>query len=300
MALKRLFMTVNPHGGYHKGAAILRQVKPVFDGAGIELDIYETEYAGHAREIIQSVEPTGADGFCVIGGDGTFHEVVNGLLSRPDKPDLPLGLIPAGTGNSFMHDFDCLDPVEAAKRIVTGNTQPIDVASISMDGQTRYAFNVIGWGLVTDILIRSERLRWLGESRYTIASALEVLKGKRRPARLTVDGQVTDDSFIFILACNTRYTGKGMLMAPRALLSDGLIDLIIVRKASRTELLRLLPKVFDGSHVTSPLLEYRQVKEFSLQPQADEPINIDGELIHATPVDVKMIQGAFRFLMEGL
>ncbi len=297
MALKRLCLTVNPHGGYQKGPAVLRQVKPVFDAAGIELRIYETEYAGHATEIIQAVDLTDVDGFCAIGGDGTFHEVLNGLLSRPDKPDLPLGLIPAGTGNSFLHDFDCLDPVDAAKRIVAGRTQPIDVANISMNGQARYAFNVIGWGLVTDILIRSEGMRWLGESRYTIASALEVLKGRRRPARLIADGQVSDDNFIFILACNTRYTGKGMLMAPRALLSDGLIDLVIVRKASRTQLLRLLPKVFDGSHVTSPLLEYRQVKEFSLQPQLDEPLDIDGELVHGTPVDVRMIPAAFRFLI---
>lgn len=297
MVLKRLYLTVNPHGGDQKGPAILRQVQPVFDAAGIELSIYETEYAGHAQKIIQSVDLTDVDGFCTIGGDGTFHEVVNGLLSRPDKPDLPLALIPAGTGNSFLHDFDCLDPVTAAKRIVAGRTQPIDVAEVSMDGHVKYAFNVIGWGLVTDILIRSEKLRWLGESRYTVASALEVLKGKRRPARLIIDGQVSDDSFIFVLACNTRYTGKGMLMAPRALLSDGLIDLVIVRKASRTQLLNLLPKVFDGSHVTSPLLEYRQVKEFSLQPQADEPINIDGELIHGTPIDVRMIPAAFQFLI---
>ncbi len=288
---------VNPYGGLKNGVAVLRQVKPVFDAAGVELKIHETEYAGHAREIAHDLDPAEVDGICVIGGDGTMHEVVNGLLSRPDKAALPIGLIPAGSGNAFLHGFDCLDPVEAARRIVTGRTRPIDAAQVTLGDWTLYAFNIVGWGLVTDILIHSERLRWIGENRYTVASALEVLKGRKRSARLVLDGKETQDKFIFVLACNTKYTGKGMRMAPYADLSDGLIDVVIVRKASRMQLLRLLPKVFDGSHVHSPLLEYVQVKEFSLIPEVDETINVDGELLDRSPVHVKMIPRAFEVLL---
>jgi len=295
--LQRLCLAVNPHGGRKSGSAVLRQVKPVFDAAGVNLTIFETEYAGHAREIVRNLDLTEVDGFCAIGGDGTMHEVVNGLLSRPDKSPIPIGLIPAGTGNSFLRGFDCLDPLDAARRIVAGRTRPIDAAHVTLGEQTLYAFNIVGWGLVTDILIRSEGLRWLGENRYTVAAALEVLKGRRRAASLMVDGRQTSDRFIFVLACNTRYTGKGMLMAPYADLSDGLIDLVIVRKASRAQMLRLLPKVFDGSHVSSPLLEYVQAKEFPLIPEIDETVNVDGELLDRSPVHVKVILHAFRVIL---
>jgi len=273
---------------------VLRKVKPLLEAAGIECTVFETGYAGHAREFIRDLDKSLTDGFCAIGGDGTMHELVNGLLSRPDKSLMPIGIIPAGTGNSFMRSLDCLDPLEAARRIVIGRTRAIDAARVVLEGKPLYAFNIVGWGLVTDILIRSERLRWLGENRYTIASVLEVLKGRQRSARLMIDGQEKSGYFLFVLACNTPYTGKGMRMAPYADLTDGLIDLVIVRKASRAQQLRLLPKVFDGSHVASPLVEYVQTREFSLIPEVDEIVNVDGELLERTPIKVEMIPGAFE------
>ncbi|UCD38854.1 MAG: diacylglycerol kinase family lipid kinase [Fidelibacterota bacterium] len=292
-----MILVVNPHGGQKNGLAVLREVKPVFDAAGIGITIIETEYAGHARELARSLDLGEADAFCTVGGDGTMHEVINGLLARPDIPGIPLGQIPAGTGNSFLYGFDCLNPLDAANRIIAGNSRPIDVARVTLDKQTLYAFNIIGWGMVTDILIQSEKLRWLGENRYTVASAIEVLKAKRRKARLTIEGEVFNGHFVFVLACNTQYTGKGMRMAPRADLSDGLIDLVIVREATRMQMLRLLPKVFDGSHVHSPLLEYIQAKEFSLIPDVDETVNVDGELLERSPISVQMIPQAIRVLI---
>lgn len=297
MTPRRIWIAVNPRGGAHRGPAILREVKPVFDAAGIALTVHETQYAGHTRELVRHLDPREVDGFCVVGGDGTMHEAVNGLLSRPDKLALPLGLIPAGTGNAFLYGFDCLDPLDAARRIASGQTQPIDVVRVALGDEVLFAFNIVGWGLVTDILITSQWLRWLGGSRYTVASALEVLKGRRRTARLTVNGRETTERFSFILACNTQYTGKGMRMAPRADLSDGLIDLIIVREAPRAKILRLLPKVFDGSHVNSPLLEYLQTAEFSLVPEVVETVNVDGELLGPGPIHVRVLPQALQVML---
>ncbi|UCH10614.1 MAG: diacylglycerol kinase family lipid kinase [Fidelibacterota bacterium] len=295
--IKRICLVVNPHGGRRIGPSVLRRVGPIFEAEDIELDIIETEYAGHAREVIHTHDLQDVDAFCAVGGDGTMHEVINGLLSRSDEVTLPLGLIPAGTGNSFLYGFDCLDPLEAARRIVAGKTRPIDVAQVILGDRVLYAFNIIGWGMVTDILIRSEQLRWLGENRYTVASALEVLRGRRRAARIIVDGEESIDEFVFVLACNTQYTGKGMRMAPYADLTDGLIDLVVVREATRRQMLRLLPKIFDGGHVHSPLVEYVQAKEFSLIPDIDETVNVDGELLDRSPLHVQMMPQAVQVLV---
>ena len=295
--MKKYYMVVNPHGGLKKGIGILDRVRPIFEGNGDELTILETEYAGHAREYAREIDFTGYDGFCAIGGDGTMHEVINGMLKRPDGRQLPIGLVTGGTGNSFMHDLDCLDPENAAKRILTGRLRPIDIAKVEAAGEILYGFNIVGWGMPTDINILAEKMRWLGEQRYNIASIIEVMKGKQRLAKLIIEGNTVVGDFGFILGCNTIHTGKGMQMAPLAQLNDGLIDLIIARKAGRIKLLTLFPKLFSGAHVGDPLVDYRQVKEFSIIPQEDNILNIDGEMIGSTPIHVNVEQGLINVLV---
>ena len=119
--MKKYYLTVNPHGGIKKGKEILTKVVPLFDNANIALTIIETEYAGHARDLAKELPMDGYNGFCCIGGDGTLHESINGLMNREDNIKFPIGLITGGTGNSFMYDLDCLDPIDATKRIIKGN-----------------------------------------------------------------------------------------------------------------------------------------------------------------------------------
>ncbi|NQU68257.1 MAG: diacylglycerol kinase family lipid kinase [Candidatus Marinimicrobia bacterium] len=287
----KYYVLVNPHGGLKKGRRLLEQVKPIFQRAGFELTIIDSTFAGHIRELAHQLDYTGYDGFIVIGGDGSMHEMVNGMLSRSDQKQMPIGLIPGGTGNSFLHDLNLLNPINAAEAIVNGFTRPIDVMEISINQIKRYAFNIVGWGLVTDVGKHAERYRWMGERRYTFTSVLEVLNLKPRPAQLVFGDNKIIDDFTMIIACNTCHTGKGMKMAPKSKLDDGLVDLVIIRYgATRLKLLTTLPKIFDGSHIYDPIVEYHQVKEFSLTPKVDETLNIDGELLGSTPIHVKVIQ----------
>ena len=187
-----------------------------------------------------------------------------------------------------MHDLNCLEPENAAKRILTGRIRPIDIAKVNAAGKIIYGFNIVGWGMPTDINLLAEKMRWMGQQRYNVASIIEVLKGKQRLAKLIIEGNTLVGDYGFILGCNTIHTGKGMKMAPLAQLNDGMIDLIIARKAGRIKLLTLFPKLISGAHVGDPLVEYRQVKEFSIIPQEDNILNIDGEMIGSTPINVKV------------
>ena len=293
--MKKFYLTLNPHGGQQKGPGLLKQILPVFEATNVELSIIETTFAGHANELAHQLDFDGYDGMIVIGGDGTMHEVVNGMLTRSDKKQLPIGLIPGGTGNSFIHDLELMNPVDAAKAIISGEIRQIDVAEVKINDMIKYAFNIIGWGLVTDVGNKAEKWRWLGEARYTLLSVFEVLKYKPRLATLILDNDEIIDNFTFIIGCNTMYTGKGMKMAPKAKLDDGLMDIVVVRHGpSRFKLLTMLPKVYDGTHINSSILEYYQVSEFSLIPERDEILNIDGEVLGTTPIHVKMIPGAFQ------
>tara|TARA_B100000073_G_scaffold196783_2_gene162970 strand:- start:2662 stop:3549 length:888 start_codon:yes stop_codon:yes gene_type:complete len=295
--MKRHYLIVNPEGGKKKGLRILEKVKPIFENENIELSILKTGYAGHARDYAKNIDFTGYDGLCAIGGDGTMYELINGMKEREDQKMLPIGLITGGTGNSFMYDVNCLDPMEAAKRICNYNLRPIDIAQVDASGKRFYAFNIIGWGLATDAGLLAEKLRWLGGIRYDIASIIEVLKGRRRIATLKINGEEFKEDFVFIIACNTIHTGKAMKMAPYAKLDDGLIDLIIVRKTSRLKLLKLFPKLFSGDHVKSPLVDYQQVNQFSIMIEGEDRLTIDGELIGETPLHVQILPNEINVLV---
>ena len=287
--MKKYYLLVNPKGGHKKGLEIYEKVKHVFTNADTNVTVLHTEYAGHAFDFAKTLDFVGYDGLCAIGGDGTMYELINGMLKRDDKNKIPIGLITGGTGNSFMYDVDCLDPVDAAKRIVQHKLRPLDIAKVNANGELFYSFNIIGWGLATDAGKLAEKLRWLGGVRYDVASIIEVLKGKDRIATLTLEKEVIKENFIFIIGCNTIHTGKAMKMAPLAQLNDGKIDLIIVRKTSRINLLKLFPKLFSGDHIKSSLVEYRQVENFSISLEETNDLTIDGEIIGMTPLNVQMI-----------
>ncbi len=295
----KFILTINPHGGTKQGPLLLKKVKPIFDAVGTELFIIETAFPGHAQELANQLDLSGYDGFIGIGGDGTLHEITNGMLSRNDENKIPIGIIPGGSGNSYMHDLSLTDPLKAAKAIIQGTTQSLDTAKVDVNHIVKYANNMIGWGLVTDVGNKAEHFRWLGTNRYTILSVIEVFRHKSRSAALIMDNKKIEDEFTFIIACNSIHVGKGMKMAPKAKLDDGLIDLIVIRSgASRARLLQVLPKLFDGSHINEPEVEYYQTSTFSLIPQRDEILNIDGEMLGSTPIKVEMIPNAFEMFVS--
>lgn len=294
MTAKRFVVLVNPRGGARRGNTVLREVQPVFAAAGAELDIRWTERVGHAAHLARTLDLAHCDGLCIIGGDGTIHEVVDGLFERDAAATTPLGLIPGGTGNSVAMHLGCVTPRDAVQRILTGRTQPVDVARVTLSDRTFHCVNIVGWGGVVDINRTAERLRWAGQARYTVAALWHLLLPRRRRARLVLDDQAMDDQFLFVIGCNTQFTGRGMRLAPRADLSDGKIDVVAVRRASFRELVRVFRRVFDGSHVELDCIEYHQVRCFRIESPTHDLLNLDGELKGRSPAAVQVLPGAIR------
>jgi YegS/Rv2252/BmrU family lipid kinase len=294
----KYLLIVNPHSGKKRGLSILNEIKPIFDSNDIMLKIIETTHSGHAKKIAYQINLNNYDGLLAIGGDGTLNEIINGMLNREDGEKTPLGLIPGGSGNSYLHDLKLTEPLIATNAIINNNIQSMDVAKIEVENKIQYSINMIGWGLVTDIGNKAEKYRWLGANRYTILSILEVFTHKSRPATLMIEKETIKDDFTFIIACNSIHVGNGMKMAPKAKLNDGLIDLIVVKSnISRLRLLSTLPKLFDGTHLEQPEVSYYQTPYFSLIPKNNEILNIDGEIMGKTPITVNMIPKAIDFFI---
>ena len=298
MTNRRYLLLVNPASGTRRGLVALEQVKPVFAAADAELDIRITERSGHARRLARTLDLAAYNGICLIGGDGTVHEVVSGLLERGQPVSIPLGIIPAGTGNDVAKQLGISSPLEAAQQIIAGRTSPFDVAKVEANGDTDYCVTLVGWVGVAEINRTAERLRLLGPPRYAVAALWQILFAKRRRARLLLDNQTIDDEFLLVVACNTVFSGSGMQLAPRAKVDDGKIDVVILRSATRWQLFRLFAKVFDGSHVEMPCVEYHQVRSLSILSDDGLPLDLDGEIKGTAPVSIQVIPGAVRMFCE--
>ena len=286
----KFILIVNPFSGKKQGLKILEKIQPLFIESDIEIDIIKTDYSGHSENIAREFDITKYNGLLIIGGDGTFHEVINGLLNRSDQKKIPIGIIPAGSGNSFMHDLDLVDPVKAVNLIISNETRLIDVMRLQMGDEIRYGINLIGWGMVTDVGLTAENIRWIGPIRYTLAALFEILFKKSRKAILKIQDKIIDTKFMFIIGCNSIHVGKGMKMAPKAKIDDGLIDVVVVdHEISRLRLLSVLPKLYKGTHIFEPEFTYYQSNEFSIFTEKNNILNVDGEIIGNTPIKVDVI-----------
>ena len=278
-----------------KGRTIAELAKQRLAEASVQLDIHFTQAAGHARQLAEEANLSDYDCLCVVGGDGTVHEVVGGLMRRAKGcKSIPVALIPGGTGNTLHRDVGCTDFDAAVSAILHGETRQIDVVKVNTGGQSHYCVNIVGWGGISDINLKAERLRRFGQSRYLLAALWQITRPMNRHAVVRLDDEVLEGKFQFVIGCITKSTGTGMLLAPDALIDDGKVDVIVLRDVSRYQLLKTLRRVFDGDHVELPFVEYRQVRHFSIDAEPSS-LNLDGEVKGMTPLEAEVIPNALPF-----
>ena len=294
---KKLYFLLNPFAGNGNAYNIFKLVKSILDKEQIEIESYLSQSKGDIEKFITNEDLSEFDGICVIGGDGTIHEAIEGLMQSEKSKYLSLGIIPAGSGNAFAEDLGLRDPLDGLENIIIGNISRIDVMRIKTRHNINYAVNIIGWGMASNVNILAEKLRWLGNIRYSIASILSILKIKLQTVNIIIENQVFDGKTAFFIALNTIHTGKGMKMAPKAKLNDGLIDIILLKKASRLRILKIFLQLFSGKHIYDPLVQYMQVKSFSINSENDF-LNIDGENIGQTPIEVSVERNAIQLFAK--
>jgi len=291
-----LAVILNPFGGGGRAQALFERCRPRLEAAGMAVECHASRHRGHAAELARTVPLPPGGALCAVGGDGTVHEVINGILRRPGvRP--PLGILPAGSGNALMLDLAASDPGEALRRLLAGRRRALDVARLRGGFGELYAFHLVGWGLVAAVAARAERLRWLGRRRYRLASVWELLRQHARPARLVLPGETIEGPLRLLYAGNTRHSGDGMQLTPDARLDDGRLDLLVVRGGTRLQLLQLMRRMSAARHLDSPLVMSRRVERFRLEAEGDGPLNVDGELAAGTPLEVQVLPRAIELLV---
>ena len=298
----RVHLLVNPFAGKKNGRKIAARVIQLVEDAGIEISCSYSSYSGHLVTIASALVVETGDIVAVVGGDGSFSEVITGrmLLGKPTKETF--AIVPAGTGNSQAHDLR-IDSVEAAvKAILSGRTQALDLARVELTeglpGSTggslvRYSHNLVTWGLGVDSTIQAEKMRWMGPARYDVGILLAILASRRRTATLTLDDRFITDDFTLFLVQNSQTGGSMLPLAPGASMDDGLMDIGILKKMSRRDVLKAFGMLkSEGRHVFHPRVDYHRFKQLSIHTDEPTAINIDGENIGSTPLTMKVLKHA--------
>ena len=286
-------MLVSPQGGRGRAAAAAPVVRRVIEQAGHTPVDISGDSAAASAEAARAVVTAGAERLIAVGGDGTLHLAVQGVAGSGTA----LGLVPAGTGNDFARAVGLFGlSVEEAAAAALGPTRPVD--AIRTD-RTRWVMLSMTGGFSVDVNVRADRMSFpKGPSRYTVATLLTMPGLRHRELVVTVDGQRIELRSALFAVNNAPTFGGGMAICPDADIADGLIDVCAVGPASRTTMLRLLPKVFEGGHVGHRHVHMLRGRTVAIE---GEPMDLvgDGETIGTTPITLEVVPGAVRFAAGG-
>ncbi len=271
-----LLLLVNTHSGKGNGGEAAQKIIQHLEPKGWTIAIEESLHKDYFVDFLIKNKLENIDVIGVVGGDGTMFEVLNGLIKGNQNLEIPIILFPLGTGNAFNHDVGCLNLTEALRRIEHPKTQKIDIIRLKYYDKILYAYNIVGYGLVADINITSEKLRWMGGLRYSVAALWHIFKNPKFEAKIEIDDIRFEGQFCFLLASNTIHTGKAMKMSPLAVLTDGLLDVIVVKHLPFWKLLQVFPLIYSGKHIHSPLLRYIHATKIKIEA-APQTLIVDGE-----------------------
>lgn len=280
-------VVINPASG--KDRAILRTINFACNTAGIDWDVYITKKSGDGRRLAEQAVKAGVDRVLVYGGDGTVMEVASGLLGS----DIPMAILPGGTANVLAIDLSIpRDLVEASALAVDldSNIRTIDVAQIG----DRYFVLRAGLGLEAAMVAGAKRE--LKERFGVFAYALSALQALADPVvanyRLSFEGQEVDAQGLTCIIANSGLMGmEGLYLAPDIQVDDGLLDVIVLRRADLPSLLSLAASVVEGEENQQALQRW-QVREVTVHSQPTQKVQVDGEMIDQTPVNIKVIPQA--------
>jgi diacylglycerol kinase (ATP) len=298
----KTLLIVNPAAGHGRGKKVFERLEPRLRESFPGLEVRFSERPGHAIEIGREAARAAYDRILCLGGDGTPYEVINGLYADGRPARLPeIGQIPAGTGNSFLRDFDITTPDEALAAILAGRRRKVDLVEFTYQdaGKTvrRYSLNIIGVGLIADILqLTNERLKFLGSAGYSLAVLIRLIRGMSNRIVIEADGRRSDVADSALVVSNSKFTGGQMKIAPAADTSDGRADIVLFNGVNRRQIVAIFAGVFSGKHAAHPKVEMTRAAAISVE--SDPPLRLmaDGELIGWTPLRLKVLPAELDIL----
>jgi diacylglycerol kinase (ATP) len=306
---QNISVILNPQASGGVGGRVRPKLEDALRRRGLSYSLFQTERPGHAALLAKEVAGGPSDLILVVGGDGTIHEVANGLL-RSGGARPPMGVIPVGTGNDFFRMVGGpKDPERALDALLSGTVRTFEVGEVRYNGSSSYFVNLLGLGVDVEVLRRREnypRLKGLTQYLAALVTALwsfrpESVRVTLGPSEESDSGEVINGRTILMAVTVGPSVAGGFLLSPEASPYDGMMDLFFVEPLGMVKLARYIPKVIRGTHQGLPELIQRRVKTLTIERSDRAPFyfEMDGERVaeSVTGLEVVVHPGALQVIV---
>ena len=281
---------VNPQGGKGKSLKALQKVEQILKDKNVEYVVHKTERPLHATEITRELSKTPDTKIIMMGGDGSFNEILNGI---DNFDNVTLGIVPCGSGNDFVKKSGHpMDIAKAMDIILNGKEEYCDY--IQLDD--RRCLNVLGGGMDVDVLLNdATRKHGPAKVRYYMSLFHVLAHARFHHLRLTVDdGEPMERSVFMIGVGNGGIIGGGIPICPAADPYDGELSIVVVNEMKKSKILVELPGFLSAKHVKKPYTEVFSGKKLRLEVLDDSKFEVDGEIFDGTDVHAELIHDKLR------
>ena len=284
--MKKFHIISNPVAGKNKAKNSLELVENVFRNSGASFQTHLSQSEKDATRIVRELTQAGETDIIAHGGDGTLHEVLNGIA---DPANCRLGLIPSGTGNDFAEKLALpLDPVKAAELIVNGEAKDTDYLEV---GGVR-CMNVCGIGMDVDVLERCKKGKMKGKIKYLLSLLQSLFSFKGIKVEIQ-NGEETETRDVLIAAaCNGGQFGGGIRICPAAEVDDNKLNAVIVDCiGGKIKIIKAFLQLMKGKILEYPLTKHFLCDRLKFTPATPCTVQLDGELYKELDFDVKLCKG---------
>ena len=300
---------INPNAGSGRGASDWPEIRSLMEREGIEYSEVFTSGKGDAISLVVKAVEEGYRRFVSIGGDGTLHEVVNGIMTQSlvESSQLVVSAIPVGTGNDWGRLYNLSTAYEdCVRRLKRCNTVLQDAGKMTSVSEgvpkVRYMVNIGGLGFDASVCHQYDRLKSKGK-KGKIQYMKGLLRGflwyKPRWQEIRIDGKPFFSGDVFSVAFGVgRFSGGGMLQTPDAKPDDGLMDVTVIEKVSKLKILVSLGKLYNGNIYNIKEVSHGRGRVMEIVSKPESPVEVDGEVVGETSARLEMIDAALRVVVD--
>jgi YegS/Rv2252/BmrU family lipid kinase len=294
----RTVFLVNPASANGSTGKRWPQLAHIAAGEGLVGDVRFSQSPGHLTELARRAVDDGAELLVVVGGDGAFHEVVNGIVGR----DVEVALMMRGTGMDSARTYGIpTKPEDAARVAATGVAREIDLGKVTfrswagIEASEHFA-NIGSAGMSAAVARRadSKSKAMGGKASFFVALVEVFFKWRNAEMRVRVDGEERKGLFNNTVVANGQYHGGGMWLAPEARPDDGLFDVLVFGDLTKTDFVRNVGKIYKGTHLSHPKIEQLRGAIVEIDAAEPLPIELDGEQPGTTPARFEIVPRALR------
>ncbi len=301
-------LIINPKAGNGKGKREWENISKIMSMEKIPFDYIFSTHPYHAIEIVKENVKEGYRKFVAVGGDGTLHDVVNGIMRENEEiiKESCVAVIPVGNGNDWCRTYQIpFDYASAIQVLKKENCISQDLVQVHFmeEGKrkSRYIINMAGIGYdatVCQKVIQQKEKGKSGQTRYLINLFSSLMSYKSMSASVEIDGEKTEGELFTMNVGVCQYNGGGMRQLPKAIPDDGFLDVMITRKISKSKIIRKIKMLFDGSFIELPEVMIYKAKNVKVNSKNILPIEIDGEIMGEKPYEFSVIPKAINIIIK--